>query len=125
MLQTCRLFTIFTDEIFPMHCPDFQHEGAPCKIFTCCQEVNKRPFACLLGPIKSVGKGHESLRQHVACEGGWGVYVYVFKCVYLCVCSFSTCVDVCAENHCVCACLRTVYIINLYQKSREHRVAPC
>lgn len=119
---------MLTDEISPMHCPDFQHEGSPCKIFTCCHEVNKRPLLACWDQSKVWAKDMKAY-DSMWSVGVGGAVVFMFACVYvyicLCECSFSTRVNVCAENQRACMCLRTVCVVNLHQKRHEHRVAPC
>lgn len=86
LLQTCKLFTIPTNETSSVHCLDSSHEGAASKIFTCCQRSKQAVYAFLMGPIKSLGKGHESLGQHVAHRGG---RLLVFEICAICIINLS------------------------------------
>ena len=110
-LPACRLFTVLTDEIALMHCPDFQHEGAACKIFTCCQLVNKRPVLACWDQSKLWSKDMKASDSMWRVGGGWGVYV----CMCVCVC-------VIMHVFIFCSCSRTVWVINLCQRRAKSTV---
>lgn len=94
-----------------MHCPDFQHEGAACKIFTCCQLVNKRPLLACWDQSKLWSKDMKASDSMWRVGGGWGVYVCVCVCDYACV-------------HFLL--VFAYYLSNkpVPKKSQEHHVAP-
>lgn len=88
LLKTCSLFTLSTDEISPMHCSDFQHEGSSRKIFTCCQEVNKQPLLACWDQSKAWAKDMKAYDSMWLVGGVFGL-VWVYAClllrVYMCV----------------------------------------
>jgi len=77
LVQTCRLFIILTGEISPMQCPDLQHEGTACKIFTCSQEVNKRPLLASWDQSKVWAKNMKGWDSIWRVGAGGGVSLYV------------------------------------------------
>lgn len=109
----CRLsgcLPSFTDEISPLHCPDFQHEVAMCKIFTYCRRVNKYPSPACWDQSKSFGmdmKAWNSMWQ------GW------VGCLCLCLRDWMT------EQKIITHARVSVRVPNLLCTSCEPPAAPC